>query len=87
MAKIINSPSDQLQTQNKLDKSLALQSMDNIPEERIDSTENQGNTMDLENFYCGNKDMLFSTGVLLTNMYRVYLQINEDEGVTKKKKD
>jgi len=29
--------------------------------------------------------LFFSTGVLLTNAYRVYLRINEDEGVTKKK--
>ena len=41
MAKTVSSSSDQLQIQNKLDTSLALQPMDNIPEERIDSSENQ----------------------------------------------
>ena len=54
MAKTVGSSSDQLQIQNKLDTSLALQPMDNIPEERIDSSENQGNNVDLENFDRGN---------------------------------
>ena len=54
MAKNFGSSSDQLQIQNKLDTSLALQPMDNIPEEPIDSSENQGNNVGLENFDRGN---------------------------------
>ena len=54
MSKTVGSSSDQLQIQNKLDTSLALQPMDNIPEERIDLSEKQGNNVDLENFDRGN---------------------------------
>ena len=54
MAKTIGSSSDQLQIKNKLDTSLALQPMNNIPEERIGSSENQGNNVDLEIFDRGN---------------------------------
>ena len=50
MAKTVGSSSGQLQIQNKLDTSLALQPMENIPEERIDSSGNQGNNVDLEIF-------------------------------------
>ena len=38
----------------KIASSIAVQPMNNIPEERIDLSENQGNTVDLEKFGRGN---------------------------------
>ena len=54
MAKIVLQATNDDAIQSKLASSIALQPMDNIPEEQIDSSKNQGNTVDLENFDRGN---------------------------------
>ena len=54
MAEIVLQATNDDQIQNELDTSLALQPMDNILEERIDLSENEGYNVDSENFDRGN---------------------------------
>ena len=78
MAKTVDSPSDQLQIQNKLYTSLALQPMDDIPEERIDLTKNQGNTVDLENFDRGNdNEVIHKIKEELLETFQTHIQVLE----------
>ena len=45
--------------------------MDNIPAERIDSSENQGNNVDLENFDRGNDNVISR---LIVPLFRVQVR-------------
>jgi len=56
MAKIVLQATNDDQVPSEVAPSIALQPMDDIPEEQTDSAKNQGNTVDLEIFDRGNDD-------------------------------
>ena len=56
MVKKILQTTNELQIQNRIAESIALEETNNIPEERLNSSEKQGNTANSRNSDCSNDD-------------------------------